>query len=361
MALEKRESDFLSTLFDGSLYGSLDLERAGNNGDVALPPYFPVDRNEAFIAPGTPDRPVSAVSKYLGLAWRIHRREVLPLIERILPDLRAVDLQQAADDILERMSDPQTADLVAKMVIRTKEPVHQRALLSLLARRLSGDWHSASDRPELVKVIEQTLADPETRRAGISLATATRDRRYQKRLKSLAEDSKNPEETRVAAVEGLGSFPDLSEETLEQLIQSVRGRPSSNSVADAAVRTIAGMKGEEKRLIALVSAPDYPLGVRRESLRSLAQLRDGGRQILDLASAGKLPADLKNDATTLVHTDSNRRIRDQAAKVLPLPKTAGGQSLPPIGELIRRHGEPNKGRAVFFSNRDKLVRGLPPC
>ena len=53
--------------------------KRATNGDVALPPYFPVDRNEAFIAAGTPDRPVSAVSKYLGLAWRIHRREVLPL------------------------------------------------------------------------------------------------------------------------------------------------------------------------------------------------------------------------------------------------------------------------------------------
>ena len=90
LALEKRESDFVSTLFDGSLYGSLDLEKTGNNGDVALPPYFPVDRNEAFITAGTPDRAVSPVSKYLGLAWRIHRREVLPLIERILPGLRAV-------------------------------------------------------------------------------------------------------------------------------------------------------------------------------------------------------------------------------------------------------------------------------
>ena len=69
------------------------------------------------------------ISKYLGLAWRIHRREVLPLVERILPDLRAVELQQAADDILERMSDPQTADLVAKMTIQPIDPAHQRALL----------------------------------------------------------------------------------------------------------------------------------------------------------------------------------------------------------------------------------------
>ena len=113
LALDKRESDYLSKLFDGTLYGELELDRAGNDGKVALPPYFPVDRNEAFIPTGTPDLPASAVSKYLGLAWRIHRREVLPVLERIGPKLRAPELQQAADDVLERMNEPETADLVA--------------------------------------------------------------------------------------------------------------------------------------------------------------------------------------------------------------------------------------------------------
>ena len=346
LALEKRESDFLSTLFDGSLYGLLDLEKTGNNGNVALPPYFPVDRNEAFITAGTPDQAVSPVSKYLGLAWRIHRREVLPLIERILPGLRAVALQQATDDILERMNDPQTADVVAKMAMRTSDPTHHRALLGLLTRRIGGDWNSASGHAEIVKVIEQTLSDPVTNAMGVALAVATHDRHYYQSLRILAEDSKIPEESRVAAVEGLGSFPESSQEILERLIQSVRGKTSSTPVAEAAVRTIARIKKDVKALIALLSASDFPLGLRREALRSLARLRDGGRQVLDLASAGKLPADLKNDATTLVHTDSNRRVRDQAASILPLPKTAEGQSLPSIGELIRRHGDPEKGRGV---------------
>ena len=82
LALEKRESEFLSMLFDGNLFGAFDHQKEGAWGDVALPPYFPVDRNEAFIVAGTPDRPASPISKYLGLAWRVHRREVLPLVER---------------------------------------------------------------------------------------------------------------------------------------------------------------------------------------------------------------------------------------------------------------------------------------
>ena len=250
------------------------------------------------------------------------------------------------------MSDPQTADLVAKIAMRTKEPVRRRALLSLLARRLGGQWQSASGGPEIAKVIEQTLADREMSREGIALAAATRDRRYEKSLQSMAEDTKTPDETRVAAVEGLGAFPGSSEQILERLIESAQGKPSSNPIADAAVRTMAEMKKDGNRLIAFLPVGDYPLGLRREALRSLARLRDGGRQILDLASAGKLPTDLKNDATTLVHTDSNRRIREQAARVLPLPKTSAGRTLPPIGELVRRGGDPEKG-AVCSSARGR--------
>ena len=100
-------------LFDGTLYGDLELDRAGKESKVALPPYFPVDRNEAYIETGTPDLPASAVSKYLGLAWRIHRREVMPVLERMIPYLKAPELQQAADDILERMNEPETAEFVA--------------------------------------------------------------------------------------------------------------------------------------------------------------------------------------------------------------------------------------------------------
>ena len=321
LALEKRESDFLSTLFDGSLYGELDIENAGKNGNVALAPYFPVDRNEAFIAGGTPDRAVSAISKYLGLAWRIHRREVLPLVERILPSLRAVELQQAADDVLERMSDPETAELVADMAMKMNEPVHRRAMLMMLARRLGDNWKSARGRPRIVQVIEQALADSEMRREGIELATVAPDIRYRGRLKSMAEDVNALEEIRIAAVEGLGSVRDASDSTLDQLIESVRGKPSSHLVAEAAVRTIAQIKDQRKLLIKLLTAADYPLGLRREALRALAKGRDGGQQILDLASLGTLPRDLKNDATTLVYTNSDRRVRDHAAKILPMPKS----------------------------------------
>jgi len=348
LALERRESAFLSTLFDCTLFGDFRLDQAGNDGDVALPPYFPVDRNEAFIAAGTPDRRVSPVSKSLGLAWRLHRPEVLPVLERILPHLRAIELQQAADDILERIDDPETASLVAGMAMRTTDPVHRRGLLAMLSRRLAGPWSAASARPQVVAAIEQTLADPELRRQGIALAAATRDIRHRASLERLAEDAKVPEELRVAAIDGLGSFPGSPDGVLDRLIGSAKGQRSSSAVAEAATRTIARLQDARGRLTDLLTSSDYPLGLRREALRTLVQLQDGGSRILALARAGKLPADLKTDATTWLHTDSDRRVRAQAAEILPLPRTVAGQALPSIRELIRRSGDAEKGSAVFF-------------
>src|SRR5262249_1288563 len=145
-------------------------------------------------------------SKNLGLAWRIHRREVLPLLERIVPHLRAPLLQQAADDILFRLNEPETAELVADMAMRSTDPVHQRELLAMLAHRLAGEWNGAHARPKILQVIERWLQDPETRQQGIALAAATKDGRYRASLEAFAKDANLPEEVRVAAVEALSSF-----------------------------------------------------------------------------------------------------------------------------------------------------------
>jgi putative membrane-bound dehydrogenase-like protein len=348
LALEKRETDYLSKLFDGTLYGALELDRAGNNGKVALPPYFPVDRNEAFIAVGAADPPASAISKYLGLAWRVHRREVLPELEQIGPKLKAPELQEAADDVLERMNEPETAELVASIALATRDQAHQRELLAILARRLAGEWKPAHTRPKVQELIERALADPSLRAQGIAVAAATGDARYRASFESVAEDAKLPEDVRVAAVEALGSIKVTPNRVLDQLIASVRGQPSSNALAEAAVRAAAKLYDSRDQLVELLTTRDYPLGVRREALHHLAQFSDGGSRVLGLARAGKLPEDLKSQATTLVHTSQDRRVRQQARSLLPLPNTAAGRPLPSIFDLIRRDGDAAKGHDVFF-------------
>ena len=272
---------------------------------------------------------------------------MLPLLEHIVPHLRSPALQQAADDILARMNEPETAELVADMAIRSTDPVHQRELLAMLARRLAGSGTLPATRPKVLQSSRTPSTNPEMRQQGIALAVATRDGRYRATLEGLAENVKVPEDVRVAAVEALGSFRD-SNRVLDQLITSVRGKPSSNSVAEAAVRATSEALRARDQMVKFLTSRDYPLGLRREALRTLAELQDGGSRVIELARVGKLPDDLKNDATTLLHTSHIRQIREAAATVLPLPKTASGQMLPPIRELVRRDGDPEKGRGVFF-------------
>jgi putative membrane-bound dehydrogenase-like protein len=348
LALEKREGNYLARLFDGSLYGDLDLERSGKEGKIALPPYFPVDRNEAYIPVGTPDLPATALSKYLGLAWRLHCREALPLLERIAPYLQTPELQQAGDDVLDRTNDPAAAEVVVSLASRVNEPLRRNGLYAMLARRLDGDWGEARNRPRMTQLISDALNNPESRVQGIALAAATRDGRYRGILEGFATDTKAPVEARVAAVEAVGSLDITPNRVPEQLVAAVRGKSSSDPVAEAALRAMARHAGARGRLADIMTARDYPLGLRREALRAMASLQDGGYRVVELAKAGKLPEDLKNDATTLLYASPVRGVREAAGKVLPLPKLAGGRELPSIGELIRRQGDTDKGRQVFF-------------
>jgi putative membrane-bound dehydrogenase-like protein len=348
LALEKRESSFIAQLFDGSLFGKLDLERSGSDGGVALPPYFPVDRNEAYIVAGTPDGRATALSKYLGLAWRLHRREVVPLLKRFAPHLHAVELQQAMNDILERMTEPETAALLAELVSHTQDSFQKEQWFALLARRLAKDWKPAAAESSVQHLIEQALATAQTRVQGIAMAVATGDRRYRATLESLARDAKLSEEGRAAAVEALGSFSNGADPLFDQLLASVKGKPMSTPAADAAVRAIARASDPADRLAGILAASGYPLGLRREALKCLVDKRGGGARVIALLREKKLPDYLKSQAAALLYTARDPRIRHEAAALVPPPKTANGRALPPIGELLRREGDAERGREVFF-------------
>ena len=348
LAIETREPAFLAELFDGTLYG--DLEKVDEGREVALPPYFPVDRNEAYIVVGTPDMPASALSKSLGLAWRIHRAEVLPWLAKVTPHLSTPDLQQAADDIIAQVSEPTAAEVLAGWAAKGQDPARRRKALSFLSRKLDGAWQGAKGNRKVVDAIDEALNDPETQLPGIEAAAATGDPRFLKALRDRIGDAKAPEEVRVAAVEALGRIPSSdSAGVLNRLIDETKGKNHSNSLAEAAIRTLPRTGESGGRLLALITADEQPLGLRREALRTLTRLSGGGQKVLDLAKAGTLPADLKTEATSVLNATPDRKVRDEAAQVLPLPKTKGGRPLPPFGELIRRDGNADHGREIFFA------------
>ena len=159
-------------------------------------------------------------------------------------------------------------------------------------------------------------------------------------------------ELRVAAVEALGRLkPPQVRELLERPDHRGQGEGTVQPPGRSRRAALPRLEDASRRLPELIVAANYPLGLRRAALRTFIQSsRGGGRRILEMAGAGTLPADLKTEATTALNNHPDRNIRNEAARVLPLPRTATGRRLPPIAELLGRPGEAEHGRNVFFRN-----------
>jgi putative membrane-bound dehydrogenase-like protein len=348
LALDGREPEFITSLMDSSLFGDpakVDEEAADDR--VALPPYFPTDRNEAFIPVDAAEGKATGLSRYLGFLWRLQRPESLPALESLLPRLKTPALQQAGDDVLTRVRSPYAADVAALLVERADDPARRAILHAMLADRLAGPWNEAKARPTVERVIDAALNDPARRAEGIAMAAATGVARYRATFEAFAVDPAVPDEVAAKAVEAIGVVGGTPGRSLTGLIAGARGR-ESNARVEAAVRTIPKLFDARARLLEILTDREYPVALRRESLRTLAKLPEGGRRLVELAEAGGLPDDLKTEATTTLSGSADRRVREDAAAVLPLPSTASGRPLPPIDELLRRAGDPARGEAVFF-------------
>ena len=353
LALGDRESTFLADLFNNGPFGPIggSVERDGANGDVAVPPFFPADRNESYVAAGTPDQPATPLSKLIGLAWRLHRPEVLPAFRRVLPSLAAPTLQQAADDALSQVNDKEAASIMAEVATTTTDPGRRAALTSTIAGKLAGSWRDAKGDAPVVALIQTSLANPATRVGGIELTVAAYDARYGPALMKFAQDEKETEEVRVAAIEAIGRIrPPKTAEVLDALIAAAIAKGQSTPLAQAAIRALPDVRPSNPALLAWISATDTPLGLRREALRVYARPKNGGgRRIIELVKSEKLPDELRSEATALVHNDTDWGVRQEANTLLPAPKTASGRTLPPIRELAARDGDPTRGHAVFFA------------
>jgi len=349
LALDGRESEFITSLMDPSLFGEPgDFANDLANDQVALPPYFPVDRNEAYIPAGAVDRPTSPLSRFLGFQWRLRRPEALPVLEQVLPRLKGQELQRAGIDVLRGMPDSVAADVAALVAERTDDPNFRQAVTAMLADRLAGPWRPAAERPPVVRLIKECLDDPDRRLQGIDLAVASGDARHQAALEGLATSSEQPDEVAAAAIDALGAFPGAPVPLVEALIESSRDKPESTPQAEAAVRTLPKLTDARETLWKIATDRAFPPALRREALRTAARLADGPSRLIGLAREGRLPDDLKIEAATLLSAHADPKVREAAGAVLPLPKIAGGRSLPPVADLLKREGTPERGEAVFF-------------
>jgi putative membrane-bound dehydrogenase-like protein len=360
LALRHREPEFLASLLDGSLYGGVDAAEF-SNGAVALPPYFPVDRNEAYLSVDDALPPASNLSRNLGLMWALKRVEALPRLVSWMPEMTAPELRQAADDIIAQVQDPAGAAIVAGLARDETDPARRRQLLATLARKLGGAWRPAAAEPAIGGLVEAAMADPATRAEGVALAGATGEARYAPGLMALAVDADAPAEARAAAVEAVAALkaPE-SGGLVDRLIDEARAKRAASPAAESAVRALPALGAAPERLRDLMTEEDLPLSLRREALRGFIQRREGAEALLAMARDGALSSALRTEAATALRSHADRGIRDRALEVFPIV-SLGGKPLPSVGELMRREGDAERGREVFFRQASAGGQACASC
>jgi putative heme-binding domain-containing protein len=87
--------------------------------------------------------------------------------------------------------------------------------------------------------------------------------------------------------------------------------------------------------------------LRKEAVRALAKVQEGAAALLELARAQQLPDDLRLTASSELNSVRWENLRTQAAQLLPLPKSQNAHTLPPLSDLSKMKGDPQKGAAIF--------------
>jgi putative membrane-bound dehydrogenase-like protein len=105
-------------------------------------------------------------------------------------------------------------------------------------------------------------------------------------------------------------------------------------------RTIGVLEG----LVADAGATDE---TRAAAVRGLARSQAGAKRLVELAQAGRLTGVLPQVAAVAIAAAPWADVRQAASEVLPLPKGKGGEKLPPVAELVKRQGDPGRGKALF--------------
>ncbi len=143
----------------------------------------------------------------------------------------------------------------------------------------------------------------------------------------------------------------LAHENTNLLTQTLQG---TNAVKIAEALGNTAEKQAVPLLLPLVTDTQREAAVRKQAVRALAQTLEGATKLVGLARDQKLPEDLNFTAAMELNAVRWPKIKESAAKYLPLPVGQNAKSLPPTAELLKMNGDAARGEKVFF-------RAAPGC
>jgi len=244
--------------------------------------------------------------------------------------LRALDFQDqaavaaAVADLLTRRSfdEERAAVVLPELVLRLDPaPAGDESLTALVAEAAD----RAAGTPAFVEIVRRfRLRDRATQLVTLAAAGTTDD--------SLAAQA-------IGLAVELGGEP------------AIREAVAADGETTVRLLDVLGIRGDDAAVAILESTladSTAPLGRRAAAVRGLARGKRGAERVVALATTGAIAGPLVQAAAAAISACPWGDVRQAAAGVLPLPKARGGESLPPVAELLQRQGDPQRGREVFL-------------
>lgn len=230
------------------------------------------------------------------------------------------------------------AALAASPVLTAEIDDRTRVQIEAL-NRLKGTGLKASPalKSALLKILEKTRGTPE-------FVHLVRDFKIPGQAETLLDYALHHPEDSAGAEAFRLALPDLHAEALEPLLRSNQGAALVKLIA------AAGEPALQPLLENLVTGKIGAAATRKEAVRALAHSQNGARFLLTLARSGELPPALRLTASFELNRVPWPDLKAEAAELLPLPTAANAEPLPPISELVKRRGDPARGRQLFMES-----------
>lgn len=142
---------------------------------------------------------------------------------------------------------------------------------------------------------------------------------------------------------------------------TVSGEDTSRAAAVITALGNIGGAAVFERLSPLIDAADKPLAVRAAAAQAIGKSKPGIELLLKLAKEKKLPEDLNFTVANVLFAAPDPAVQAEARQYLKLPASASEKPLPPLPELLKMTGDPERGQKLFAGtatcSKCHVVRG----
>lgn len=352
-ALIHREAAEIRVVFDR--LADQALKTGWSTNPVAVPPYYPIGTNDAFLRPDDQLPPANAASRLAGLAWSLQSAESLPALERLLGKNKSPAVEEAIMFALGSIEDAAAGRiLLSRLDSADVAPESKRRVLRQLGTGIAGPWQALSSKTALRSALTAALDEPPLQAVAIECISRCRLAGFGDRLMLLARNDTLAPQTRAAAVTALGALNHAPAHQLTKaLVASVQGRPTGGLIATAALDATHALSGNAGRDVLTGTLTDtaMPGDLRRRSLQLLTESFPGVTHVLELRENKTFPDDLESELSFLLHNHADRRVRNLAETALPTT-ASGKKKVHSAASVLSLAGNVARGRKLFETHKE---------